>query len=119
MENTFVSHQAMIQAAYSAFNARNIDAILQFMHPDIKWPRAWEGDYANGHDEVREYWQRQWSEIYPIVTPVGFRELGDDTLEVTVRQIVKDLEGSILFDGTVKHVYYIHDDLICQMDIET
>lgn len=108
----------LIKDAYAAFNARNIDAILRVMHPDVKWSKAWEGDYASGHEEVRAYWERQWKEINPQVVPVGFSERENGTLEVEVDQLVKDLEGNILFDGKVKHIYVIHNDLIQQMDIE-
>jgi ketosteroid isomerase-like protein len=113
------TNQELIQNAYQAFNARNIDALLQVMHPQVKWPRAWEGDYAHGHEEVRAYWERQWQEINPMVTPVAFRDRPDGALEVEVDQLVKDLEGNIIFDGKVGHVYRIKDGLIEQMDIET
>jgi len=39
-------------------------------------------------------------------------------VEVEVDQLVKDLEGNILFDGKVKHVYVIAGGLLQQMDIE-
>lgn len=113
-----LKRQALIKNAYTAFNARNIDAILSSMHPEVKWSKAWEGDYANGHDEVKAYWTRQWKEIDPNVTPVGFSEREDGTLEVEVYQLVKDLEGNILFDGKVKHVYMINNELLQQMNIE-
>jgi ketosteroid isomerase-like protein len=117
-EEKMAKNQALIKHAYAAFNARDIDAILKVMHPDVKWPMAWGGGYANRHDEVRDYWERQWKEIDPKVTPVGFREREDGTLEVEVDQLVKDLEGNILFDGKVFHVYVIHDGLVQKMDIE-
>jgi ketosteroid isomerase-like protein len=117
-EEKMLKNQALIKNAYSAFNARDIDAILQVMHPDVKWSKAWEGDYANGHDEVRAYWERQWKEIDPNVTPVGFHERENGTLAVEVDQLVKDLDGNILFDGKVIHVYVINDGLVQQMNIE-
>lgn len=113
-----LNDRELIKKAYAAFNARDIDAVLKTMHPNVKWPRAWEGDYANGHDEVRAYWERQWKEINPTVTPVGFRERENGTLEVEVDQLVKDQQGNILFDGKVTHVYTIRDGLVHQMDIE-
>lgn len=113
-----MNNEELIQYAYAAFNAREIDQILQVMHPDVKWARAWEGDHAQGHDEVRAYWERQWQEINPKVTPVGIRERENGTLEVAVDQLVKDLEGQVLFDGKVKHIYVIKNGLIRQMDIE-
>jgi len=118
MNEEMLKNQELIKNAYAAFNARDIDAILQVMHPKVKWPKAWEGGYANGHDEVRDYWERQWKEINPNVTPVGFHERENGTLEVEVAQLVKDLKGNILFDGKVLHIYVINDGLLQQMDIE-
>jgi ketosteroid isomerase-like protein len=117
-EVEMLKNQALIKNAYAAFNARDIDAILLVMHPQVKWPKAWEGGYAHGHDEVRAYWERQWKEIDPRVTPVGFSERENGTVEVLVDQLVKDVAGNVLFDGKVKHVYVIHDGLIQQMDVE-
>jgi hypothetical protein len=117
-EERMLKNQTLIKNAYAAFNARDIDAILHVMHPEVKWSKAWEGDYANGHDEVSAYWQRQWKEIDPKVTPVGFRERENGTLEVEVYQLVKDLGGNTLFDGKVMHVYVIADGLLQKMDIE-
>jgi len=117
-EEKMLKNQELIKNAYAAFNARDIDAILQVMHPQVKWSKAWEGDYATGHNEVRAYWQRQWNEINPNVTPVGFRERENGTLEVEVNQLVKDMDGNTLFDGKVKHVYIINEGLLQQMDIE-
>jgi hypothetical protein len=117
-QKEMLTYQKLITNAYAAFNARDIDAVLQVMHPEVKWTKAWEGDYAHGYDEVRAYWQRQWKEINPRVTPVGFREREDGTLEVEVDQLVKDLEGNVLFDGKVLHVYVINNGLLQQMDVE-
>lgn len=113
-----LKNQALIKHAYTAFNARNIDAILEVMHPDVKWPKAFEGGYVTGHSDVRAYWQRQWNEIDPKVTPIAFRERENGTLEVEVDQLVKDLNGAVLFDGKVKHIYVIDNGLLAQMDIE-
>jgi hypothetical protein len=117
-EEEILKDQELIMQVYTAFNARNIKAILRVMHPKVKWAKAWEGDYANGHHEVSAYWQRQWKEIDPKVTPVGFHARENGTLEVEVDQLVKDLEGNVLFDGKVKHIYVIHDGLLEQMNIE-
>ena len=113
-----LKNQELIKNAYAAFNARDISAVLSVMHPQIKWSKAWEGDYANGHDEVSAYWQRQWKEIDPTVTPVGFLERKNGTLAVEVYQLVKDLDGNVLFDGKVTHVYVFNDGLLQQMNIE-
>lgn len=110
--------QDLIRKAYSAFNARDIETALLTFHPDVQWPKAFEGGYVKGHDEIRKYWTRQWTEINPNVEPVGFIGRENGTLEVTVHQIVKDLQGDLMFDGTVKHIYTLQDGLLRRMDIE-
>lgn len=110
--------QNLIKKAYSAFNARDIDRALSTMHPDVEWPRAFEGGYVSGHNEIREYWARQWTEINPRVEPVEINERLKHTLEIIVHQIVRDLNGDLLFDGTVKHIYTLQDGLLRRMDIE-
>ncbi len=108
----------LIKKAYSAFNSRDINTALSTFHSDVQWPKAFEGGYVSGHDEIRRYWTRQWSEINPNVEPIGFNERQNGTFEVTVHQTVKDLQGNLLFDGAVKHIYTIQDDLLRKMDIE-
>src|SRR4051794_20682553 len=111
-------HEDLIKKAYSAFNRRDIDTALSTMHPEVQWPKAFEGGYVSGHNEIRAYWTRQWTEINPNVEPVGLNERQNGTLEVTVHQKVKDLQGNVILDGTVKHIYTLQDGLLQRMDIE-
>ena len=106
------SNQNIIKKAYKAFNERNIDAVISLMHPDVHWPNGWEGGYLKGHNEVREYWTRQWKELDPHVVPISLTEQEDGRLEVKVHQVVKDLEGKLLMDCMVKHTYTFENSLI-------
>jgi hypothetical protein len=118
IKNTMTTlNQDLLKKAYDAFNAREIDAVLLLMQPDIHWPNGWEGGYVNGHDQVRDYWTRQWKEIDPHVEPLSFKERADGRIEVEVHQIAKDLQGNLLSDGMVKHIYTIEDNLIKGMEI--
>ena len=108
----------IIKKAYAAFNERDIDKALSTMQPKVQWSKAWEGGYISGHDEIKQYWTRHWKEINPNVEPIGFNERQNGSLEVEVHQKVKDLEGKLIFDGTVKHIYTFEDGLIKTMDIE-
>ena len=110
--------ETLIKKAYSAFNSRNIDMALSTFHSNVQWPKAFEGGYVSGHDEIRAYWSRQWTEINPTVEPIGFNQRPNGTFEVTVHQIVKDLQGNLMFDGKVKHIYTLEDGLLRRMDIE-
>lgn len=111
-------NQLLIIKVYSAFNARDIDIALSTMHPDVQWPKAFEGGYITGNSEIREYWTRQWKEINPNVQPVGYNERQNGSLEIIVHQIVKDLQGKTIFDGIVKHIYTLQEGLLRRMDIE-
>lgn len=108
----------LIKKAYTAFNERNIGKALSTMQPNVQWSKAWEGGYINGHDEIEKYWTRQWKEINPKVEPIGFDERQDGDLEVLVHQNVKDLQGKLMFDGNIKHIYTFKDGLIQTMNIE-
>lgn len=111
-------NQKVIEQAYAAFNSRDIDGILKLMHPNVHWPKAFEGDFVSGHEDVRDYWTRQWNEINPHVEPTGFEERADGTFAVIVHQVVKDLQGNSIADGQVKHVYKFENGLIREMNIE-
>jgi hypothetical protein len=112
------SYADIIKKAYTGFNSRDIDAVFSVMHPDIHWPKAFEGGFVIGQDAVRDYWTRQWTEINPIVEPVTITERPNGKVEVEVYQLVKDMQGNILFNGKVKHIYVIKDNLLYSMDIE-
>jgi len=110
--------QDLFGKAYAAFNARDIDTALSTMHADVQWPKAFEGGYVSGHNQIREYWTRQWTEINPTVEPIEFNERQNGTFEITVHQLVKDLQGNVMFNGIVKHIYTLQERLLRRMDIE-
>jgi hypothetical protein len=109
--------QDLIEAAYAAFNARHIDAVLAVMHPDVDWPNGWEGGRVRGRAGVRDYWTRQWAAIDPHVEPVGFDLDSSGRTVVTVHQVVRDLQGNVVADGMVEHAYLVEDGLIARMEI--
>src|SRR3712207_9484989 len=85
---------------------------------DVDWPNGWEGGRVVGQDAVRGYWERQWAEIRPAVDPTSIRERADGTVEVGVRQVVRDRTGTVLARGDVRHVYTFSGDLVQRMDVE-
>jgi ketosteroid isomerase-like protein len=109
--------QAMLEALYQRFNARDIEAILPSLTADVEWPNAWEGGYARGHDAVRSYWTRQWREIDPTVTPERFTTHPDGRVDVAVHQVVKSLEGELLDESNVHHIYRLRGGQVEHMEI--
>jgi SnoaL-like protein len=106
-----------LKRAYALFNAREMDAVLASMHPDVVWANGMEGGYVYGREGIRDYWTRQWAMIDPHVEPVGFAEGLPDTIEVEVHQTVRDLEGKTVADRKVGHVFKLEDGLIRKFDI--
>jgi len=109
--------RAMFLTLYARFNARDIDAVLAFLASDVDWPNGWQGGYVHGHQEIRDYWTRQWAEIDGTITPEAFSVLADGRIDVTVHQIVKNLNGELLEDTTVHHLYRVRGGLVEHMEI--
>jgi hypothetical protein len=107
----------LLRAAYMAFNARDIDAALATMTPDVAWPRAFKGGFVHGREEVRAYWTEQWSEINPHVEPVVFYPEDAGRVLVDVHQVVRDLAGFVLSDEHVGHRFTIEQGLIRAMEV--
>ncbi|WP_448628711.1 nuclear transport factor 2 family protein [Geodermatophilus sp. URMC 64] len=103
---------------YAAFNARDLEAVLAALTADVDWPDAWEGGRVVGRAAVRDYWTRQWAQIAPTVTPLRTTQLPDGRLAVDVAQVVRDLDGTVLREATVRHVYTFREELVARMDIE-
>jgi ketosteroid isomerase-like protein len=110
-------HQELLRRAYEAFNARDIDAVLALMHPDVDWPNGMEGGRVLGRAAVREYWTRQFELIDGRVEPQAFATDAEGRVVVDVHQVVRDTAGELLSDERVEHVYTIRDGLIERMDI--
>jgi hypothetical protein len=107
----------LLKITYSRFNDRNLPDLLKVMHPDVVWPNGMEGGVVYGHKGVTDYWTRQWSNINPKVDPVSFTREPDGRMMVRVHQLVKDLDGQVLLDRMVEHIYEFGDDLIIGMEI--
>jgi cation diffusion facilitator family transporter len=108
----------MLRDLYAAFNARDIDAVLERMAPDVNWPNLMEGGRVEGREAVREYWTRQFSLMQPNVEPVEISEQDDGSVVVHVHQIVRSLAGDVLSDDHLTHNWTFGDDgLATRMDI--
>jgi hypothetical protein len=112
-----VTPEELLRRAYAAFNARDVDTALALMHPEVDWPNAIDGGRVVGHDAVRAYWAGQFETTDPRVEPVRIVRRGDGRYGVDVRQVVHDLDGAVLAEGDVVHVYELREGLVVRMDI--
>jgi hypothetical protein len=117
MEKTVSDERQLLKCAYSEFNARNIDAVLALLHPEVEWANGMEGGHVHGKEAVRAYWTRQFGMLDPHVEPVRIGRMSDGRFLVEVQQVVHDLKGNLLVDTVVYHTYRIRNGLIERMDI--
>ena len=110
--------KTLIAQAYSAFNHRDIESALALMSENISWPKASEGGRVVGKEEIRAYWTRQWQQFDPHVEPLEVIDREGGTTDVKVHQLVKSLDGDVLSDTEVWHVYTIANGLIERMDLK-
>lgn len=112
-----MTEQEILSQAYSDFNARNIEAVISRMHPDVEWANGMEGGHVHGRDEVRDYWTRQFTTLNPRVEPLQITPDQHGRWVVEVHQVVHDNLGNLLLESTVYHTYQFRDGLIARMDI--
>jgi hypothetical protein len=109
--------KTILEQAYSAFNKRDIDGALALMTEDVNWPKASEGGRVIGKEEIRAYWTRQWREFDGHVEPLSITEEDGGKTRVRVHQLVRNLEGNVLSDSEVLHIFTMNNGLIAAMDL--
>ena len=105
-------NEKFLQNLYDAFNKREIETVLSMMDENVKWANGMEGGFVFGRENVREYWRKQFELINPQLEPFAFKINAENRDVVTLRQIVRDLDGNVLDDKTIKHVFTIENGLI-------
>jgi hypothetical protein len=111
------ARRATLMDLYRSFNARDIEGVLAHLAPGVDWPNAWEGGREHGREAVRSYWTRQWREIDPRVEPLAIDFDGEGRAHVRVHQLVRSLDGQIVDDRKVEHVYEFNGPFIERMTI--
>jgi hypothetical protein len=106
------SNQQFLQNLYTAFNNRELETIISVMHPEVKWANGVEGGFVYGRDAVREYWTNQYQVIQVQLEPLKFEQDENNRNVVTVHQVVRDLQGNLLADTTVRQIFTIEDGSI-------
>lgn len=108
----------MIRRLYDGFNRRDIPAVLAMLSDDVAWANGMDGGHEHGRDAIRAYWTRQWAAIRPEVDPRQIAHRDENTVVAEVHQVVHDLDGRLLLDEEVRHVFRLKDGLMTRFDIE-
>ncbi|MEO5890827.1 MAG: hypothetical protein ABIQ31_11265 [Ferruginibacter sp.] len=101
---------------YKNFNERNIDLVLANTAPTVKWANGMEGGYVYGQEAVKEYWTRQFNLVSSTVTPMEIKEVAGEVV-IKVQQVVHDLDGNLLSDQMVEHVFLMDKNKITEFNI--
>jgi hypothetical protein len=111
------NNEQFLKHIYGRFNARDMEAVLGTLDEAVMWANGMEGGHVLGREGVRAYWTRQWAAIDPHVEPVSF-STGPEGEEVAeVHQVVRDLEGNLLADQMVGHIFRFENGLVKRFDI--
>lgn len=111
------SEAELLERVYERFNARDMEALLALMHQDVTWANGMDGGHVHRREGVHSYWTRQWAMINPHVEPLGFLTGDGGEVVVEVYQTVRDLEGKVLDEKIVGHIFRIEAGLITHFDI--
>jgi hypothetical protein len=109
--------EQILRRAYEAFNARDVEAAIALLDPEVDWPNGMEGGRERGHAAVRAYWHRQFGMVDSEALPQSFSTADDGRTVVEVAQRVRDLDGKLISEGVVEHVYTLRDGLVTHMEI--
>ena len=107
----------LLKRIYDRFNARDMEAVLAALHQDVIWANGMEGGHVHGREGVRSYWTRQWAMVDPHVEPVAFAEGPNTEVIVEVHQVVRDLQGNLLADKMVGHIFWVENGVVTRFDI--
>ena len=90
--------------------------VIRHMTSDVKWANGMDGGFVFGHDGVKEYWTRQFKLVDSTVTPLDLKE-NNGKIIIQIHQVVYDLEGVLLTDQFVIHIFTMDGDKISQFEI--
>ena len=110
-------HRQTLMQLYRDFNNRDIDAAIENLAPGGDWPNAATGGRVAGRDAVRAYWQKQWAESDPRVEPLEITFDAEGRAHVRVDQLVRSLDGKVLVNRQVEHVYEFSGPFIARMTV--
>ena len=108
--------EALVRAAYAAYDAQDAERLLALVHDDVDWPDD-EGGRLRGKESLRGYWDEQWSRVRVHDDPREVVPLDDGRVRVELDQVVRDLDGAELSRGGRTHVLHLRDGRLQRLDV--
>jgi len=107
---------AFFRELYTNFNERKIELVISRMTDKVKWANGMDGGYVYGHDDVMEYWTKQFQVVSSKVIPLTINREGE-AVKIKVHQVVQDLNGKLLADEIVYHYFHLENEKIVSFEI--
>jgi ketosteroid isomerase-like protein len=116
-----VTLEDTIHVAYEAWSRRDIDALLEVVHPDDAEARPILGanvgtDVYHGHDGLRQWFKdlhQEWESFQTRVTRI--EERGDRAL-CTIDVHARGRASGVVIEGELYHLIQIRDGLILRLE---
>ena len=71
-------HWDLLLCAYAAYDAQDVDALMALVSDDVDWPDGPGGaGRLHGKEQVRAYWEEQWTRTRTHDEPSHSRKLDD------------------------------------------
>lgn len=118
MNNMTAEQLQLLKNLYEAFNNRQFETLISLMQPDVKWANGMEGGFVYGRDAVRRYWREQFETINSRLEPLDYETDENNRNIVTVHIIIRDLEGGLLLEKTVRQIFTFENGLISLFEID-
>lgn len=106
----------IVRALYGALNERDVPAAVAALTADVDWPDAWRGGRLQGCEEVAAHFRR--TGTGPSFLPYAVTTLPDGRIAADVSHRVRDDDGTVLLEGTVRHVHTVRGGRVARMDVE-
>ncbi len=113
-----ISNIETVKKAYQSFNSKNAGAAICLMDENIVWPNTLDGGVVTGKKDLLAYWHRHFNQADYYTEPLCFEYKDDGTIIITVHAVVKTLDGELLKDQMVYHIYKAANGVIQSMTIE-
>lgn len=107
---------ATIDALWPALTARDLDAVVALLHPDVDWQDNLNGGRRVGRDAVRAYLSEVMATVVIVSTPIDIMPSGPDRYLARVNHVVRNQDGQLWGQEIVSHVLMLRDGLIVRMD---
>lgn len=108
--------RAVVDALWPALTARDLDAVIALLHPDIDWQDNLNGGRHVGRDAVRAYLSEVMATVAIVSTPINIMPSGPDRYLARVNHVVRNRDGQLWGQEVVSHVLVLREGLIVRVD---